>query len=365
MSNPNNIKLADGVYLRLTCLHDTSELVYGLYSDGNSKPLLDYLDTKINSASDFSTTYFTKSSTIPRSKFREYGKNKDWKIVRDTEAASAIVIPDNYFYTDSINYYRTYVYMDMALAEDLLNPRSAFLAYIAENTTEFSTINKVILDNINRSLFQNQIQKINKISSGINQIQVYTDYRTKATFEMEWEILQSQGKFLIYQNPEGTVPVEKIEFLIKYKDKLVYDNALAAKLSDSIIGHAEFESLKAMVNSQQEDNLNLAVSVLTQSNYSQSLLYLALFLFKYNNRLIHTPRYNSKDYKGLRLYFHNYGDVKYWKLSTFAQIVKDHAHLMDEAFCNIMNNEMSTYVQERISGMEQYISIDNVTFKYA
>ena len=254
----------------------------------------------------------------------------------------------------------------MALAEDLLNPKSTFRTYIAEKTTEFGTINNVILGSINRSPFcQNQTEKINEISSGINQIQVYTDYHTREKFKEEWKVLQSQGNFLIYQDPQGTVPVEKIEFLIKYKDKLVYDKALAEKLSDSVIGHAEFESLKAMVHSQQEDNLHLAVSILTQSNYSQSLLYLALFLFKYNNRLYGTSRYNLKDYKGLRLYFQNYGDVKYWRLYTFAQIVKDHAHLMDEDFCNIMNNEMSSYVQERISGMEQYISIDNITFKYA
>lgn len=366
MSNPNHIKLEENVYLRATCTNNSKQVVYGVYSDNPQTNKLDsYLEPKIGSTSDFSKTYFEKKSTIPRSKFREYGKDKGWKIVRNTDAASAIIIPDNYFYTDYHYSYRPNILVDTALAKDLLDANSYFRKYIAQNaSTKFPTIHNVITDNINRKLIKDISSDASLLSNTVYEIQYYVDFNSRTKFKIEWEALKSEGKFKIYPTPVGTIPVEKIELFINYKDKLVYDTSIAAKLGDSVISHAEFESIKAMMDSRQEDNINLAVSLVTQCNYSQSMLYLALFLFRYNNRVYDLPCYNLKDYKGLRAYFNDYGDVRRWSLSTFAKIVKDHAHLIDENFRNLMNNEMALFVNDVLGVMKNYINIDTVTFKY-
>lgn len=363
MSSPNNIKLEEGVYLRATYINNSKQVVYGLYSDNPQTNGLDsYLKPKIGSTSDFSKTYFVKKSTIPRSKFREYGKDKGWKIVRNTDAASAIIIPDNYFYTDYLYHYGVNIFIDAALVKDLLDENSYFRKYIAQNaSTKFPTIHDVITDNTHR---KNINSGASLLSNTVYEIRYSMNYKLRTKFHDEWEALKSEGKFKIYSHPAGTIPVEKIELFINYKDKLVYDTSIAAKLGDSVIGHAEFESIKAMVDSRQVDNINLAVSLVTQCNYSQSVLYLALFLFRYNGRVFDLPCYNLKDYKGLRAYFEDYGDVRHWSLSTFAKIVKDHAHLIDENFRNIMNNEMALFVNDALGTMKIYINIDNVTFKY-
>lgn len=366
MSSPNNIKLEEGVYLRATYINNSKQVVYGLYSDNIQTNQLDsYLKPKIGNTSDFSKTYFVKKSTIPRSKFREYGKDKGWKIVRNTDAATAIIIPDNYFYTDYFYTYRATIFIDLALVKDLLDPNSYFRKYIAQNaSTKFPTIYNVITNNISRKLIKDISSDASLLSGAVCEIQYNIDFNSRAKFKKEWEALKSEGKFKIYSSPVGIIPVEKIELFINYKDKLVYDTSIAAKLGDSVISHAEFESIKAMMDSRQVDNINLAVSLVTQCNYSQSMLYLALFLFRYNNRVYDLPCYNLKDYKGLRAYFKDYGDVRRWSLSTFAKIVKDHAHLIDENFRNIMNNEMALFVNDALGAMKNYINIDNVTFKY-
>ena len=367
MSSPNQIKLEEGVYLRPTYIINSKQVVYGLYSDNYSTSQLDsYLKPKIGSTSDFSKTYFLKKSTIPRSKFREYGKDKGWKIVRNTDAASAIIIPDNYFDTDYFYPYRASIFIDVALCKDILDANSYFRKYIAQNaSTKFPTVYSVLTNNIDRKLIKAVSNDVGLLSNTVYEIHYYVDYNFREKFKSEWKALKSEGKFKIYSSPVGTIPVEKIELFINYKDKLVYDTSIAAKLGDSVISHAEFESIKAMMDSRQVDNINLAVSLVTQCNYSQSMLYLALFLFRYNGRVHDLPCYNLKDYKGLRAYFEDYGDVRRWSLSTFAEIVKDHAHLIDENFRNIMNNEMSLFVNDALGEMKNYINIDNVTFKYA
>lgn len=366
MSSPNHIKLEENVYLRATYINNSKQVVYGVYSDNPQTNQLDsYLKPKIGSTSDFSKTYFEKKSTIPRSKFREYGKDKGWKIVRNTDAASAIIIPDNYFYTDYLYPYKPTIFIDPTLVKDLLDPNSYFRKYIAQNaSTKFPTIYNVITNNVNRKLIKDISSDASLLSNTVYEIQCYVDFKSRTNFKIEWKALISEGKFKIYPTPVRTIPVEKIELFINYKDKLVYDTSIAAKLGDSVISHAEFESIKAMMDSRQEDNINLAVSLVTQCNYSQSTLYLALFLFRYNGRVHDLPCYNLKDYKGLRAYFKDYGDVRHWSMSTFAKIVKDHAHLIDENFRNIMNNEMALFVNDALGAMKNYINIDTVTFKY-
>lgn len=366
MSSPNHIKLKEGVYLKTTSINTSNELVYGLYSNDQSYQLNDYLKHKLGSTSDLSKTYFVKKSTIPQSKFREYGKDKGWKIVRDTDAASAIIIPDNYFHTHYYYQIGLSIFVDVALAKDIRDANSYFRKYIAQNASaKFPTIHSTLINNIDRELITEKSIPASFLNDTVCEMRCFVDYSKHTQFKNEWNALKAEGKFKIYPSPIGIISAEKIEFLINYKDKLVYDTSIAAMLGDSVIGHTEFQSIKAMVESRQVDNINLAVSLVTQCNYSQSVLYLALFLFRYNHKVFDLPCYNLKDYKGLRAYFEDYGDVRRWKLSTLAKIVKDHAHLMDENFSNIINNEMSLYVNDAIGSMKDYINIDNVTFKYA
>jgi len=368
MSNHNNIKLAEGVYLRKTrVMNGPEKITYCLYCDSSVKltRLSDYWKPKLNSTLDLSKTHFEKSSTIPRSKFREYGKNKNWNIVRSLDTASSIVIPDNYFELDYKYTYGLHFYISLNLAKDIINPDSQFRVYLRQNYSTYKEITDLLSDSATLSKIQSVIESSNSdIENMVQDIFLNVGYRLKPNIVMELDRLMSTTVFEIYPEPLGSIDSEKVQLFLNYLDKLVFDTSIASTIGDSVIGHAEFESIQAMIAGNDKGNITLAVSLLTQCNYSQSLLYLALFLFRYNYRVQNLPCYNLKDYQGLRAYFKDYGDVKSWNLATFANIVRNNTHLLDDYLRYTINNEMRNYVNDRIIGMDEYIQIDNVTFKY-
>ena len=362
MSSPNNIKLDNNIYLRRIVGTNANNSVYGLYGKVESfKYLGEWLTLRISKHLDFSKTYFVKESTIPRAKFREYGKNQNWKIVRNLDDASSIVIPANYFYINSYWTASSLIYLDSALALDLLNANSSFRLHIAK--TEYQFVQANILDNINNGAIEKQVNS-NFHEGSILALNLRINYQDRYKFFLEWETLKSENNFKIYDSPVGFIDEEKIDLFLNYANKLVYDSSLAEVLSDSVIGPDEWKSITAMMDSNQKDNINLVLALVTQSNYSQSLLYLATFLFLYNEVVYYYPCYNLKDYKSLRAYFSNYGDVRRWSIATLAHIIKDNLHLMDENFRSIIDNVMLDFVNQKMSYYKDYISISNVKFKY-
>lgn len=362
MSNPNNIKLDNNIYLRRTVGIKANKSLYGLYGEVESYNYLKKrLTLKINKHLDFSKTYFVKESASSRAKFREYGKNKNWQIVRNIDAASSIIIPADYFYGDDYWTGSSSIYLDSLLALDLLNADSSFRLHIAK--TEYPFVQATILDNIHKGMIEKQVNS-NFQEGSVLPITLSINYTDRRMFFKEWETLKSENIFKIYDSPVGFIDEKKIDLFLNYANKLVYDSSLADVVSDSVIGPDEWKSITAMMDSNQKDNINVVLALITQSNYSQSLLYLATFLFLYNEVVYRYPDYNLKDYKSLRAYFSNYGDVRRWSIATFANIIKDNLHLMDENFRSIIDNVMLDFVTEKMRIHGDYISINNVKFKY-
>ena len=363
MLNPAIVKLKNGLELRLVeslgATGATNTLKYVLFNDDTNLryvpiDLNEYLNT--DSTKDFSKTYFEKKSVIPRSKFREYGKSKNWKIVRNYDTATSIIIPDDYLMLQNFWDSDRTMYLSADLFNDFLDPSSDFRIFIKNNC---SFIHSYISDTFIRNLSTQS-----KNEKAIKNIVFQLNYNEANKFRLEREKLISSKQFEVFRRPIKAISADNICHLVNYKDKLVYDGDLALNLGDTIIGKSEFESIEAMIKSGLSEDINLAVSLVTQCNYDKSLLYLALFLFKYNNVIYNHPTYNLKDYKSLRKHFSKYGDVKRWTIHTFSKMVKDNSHLIDDDFFSIMNKVLHEYVLSRITGMESYINFDNITFNY-
>jgi len=366
MSNHNSITIPNfGTLVKVKEVGQASRPPYVYYSllSSSNKPATpsekyrnDILGNHVKSVTlqnspDFSETYFVKDSSIPRAKFREYGKSKDWRIVRRQEKSSAIIVPDDFFRCLYTNWYYKYFYLEAQLAKDMITP----------NTEAYFFATNHCRDVLN-------IMSREEYNFGDSYIKMaFYGGRISTSVASEINMLKSKYPDKVYLDSYGDYEEEVVNLAANYSDKIVFDDIIASELGESIITLKEYEAISKMMESNQLDNIKLAVSLVTQCNYGKSLLYLALFLYRYNSivQSENNALYYSKDYKALRKYFDKYGDVLTWKAVNFAIIVKDHKHLVDDDFQQIVDNEIAKLVSSRLAELEPYVNINSLTFNYA
>jgi len=205
-------------------------------------------------------------------------------------------------------------------------------------------------------------------SSELVEIHLNLGYRYWDLMRMDIDYINKtktfENLFKIQSYHSTRIPASVVELFINYHHKCVFDNTVAQELGEVVIGPDDYLNVKTLIKSKGTDDRNLAALIMTQCNYSQSLLYLALFLFLYNDDVYRLPFYNSKDFRGLRDYFFTYGNVKYWSINTLQTIIKNNNHLLDDKFKEILNSEMVDYANRLNNGLARYIIINDITFKY-
>ena len=363
-----SIEVANGVFLKLiNSSKGQYDQYYTLWPNNaeDSFDIFNFFNTHIKSNSDFSKTYFLKHSSVPRGKFREYGKSKNWSIVRNLDAATTIVIPNNYFNDCNITFYGIQLITTLEGAKALIDNSSSLWSFVKSHPDKTKTFREAFTnDNIIRDI--TSLLHDSDESSELVELNLNLGYRYWDIIRADLDYINKtfEDLFIVHSYHSTRIPVSVVELFMDYHHKCVFDNTVAQELGEVVIGPDDYLNVKTLIKSKGTDDRNLAALIMTQCNYSQSLLYLALFLFLYGNDVYNLPFYNSKDFRGLRDYFFTCGNVKNWNLSTLQTIIKNNKHLLDDKFKEILNSEMTDYVNRLNSSLVNYIIINDITFKY-
>jgi hypothetical protein len=231
--------------------------------------------------------YFMPGVNIPRIKLKDLAINYNIKVVRDPDEADVIFAGDSTFHKMS-----NYTWKYTLKTEDVKN-------FIQACATEFDS---------------DEYLKFTHILGEYKEPTVVMDYRASRTI--------GDSGFPLYQNFQqnfGSIAernrdsVHVLELLDDYKelyDKvsskvLIHESCLLDKLNghDAVVINEEvFEQISNMFKSSDADNHVLAMEIMANSNYTESLLYLEMLFHEYHNIMRNNHSRNHVNFKSLLSY---------------------------------------------------------------
>ncbi len=327
------------------------------------------VDKVSNENIDLSNCYFDRNSKIPRSKFREYGLNKGWKISRKIDEATAYVIPNDYFFP---KYHGSQIYNYITiLASELENmfdvtsklynevkQYKLFSNYFYKNHTYNSIIKTIEYDcpNFNISDYHYVSFLLYSDSS--------TGYNERNAINSEIYLFEENNKCLISRGPIYSLSNDTISTILNYRKKLISDAVISKHIGETVLTRESYQSIALMVETGSLDNINVVLGIITQCNFEQSALYLAMFIYKYNNIIYNFPAYRHKNYKSLLNYFNKYGDAKHWRINTLLTIVKEKKELLTDEFQDLLDQEVRDFINNRVCNITDIVSINKLDYNY-
>ena len=231
--------------------------------------------------------YFMPGVNIPRIKLKDLAINYNIKVVRDPDEADVIFAGDSTFHKMS-----NYTWKYTLKTEDVKN-------FIQACATEFDS---------------DEYLKLTHLLGDYKEPTVVMDYRAS-------RIIGDSG-FPLYQNFQqnfGSIAernrdsVHVLELLDDYKelyDKvsskvLIHESCLLDKLNghDAVVINEEvFEQISNMFKSSDADNHVLAMEIMANSNYTESLLYLEMLFHEYHGIMRHNHTRGHVNFKSLLSY---------------------------------------------------------------
>jgi hypothetical protein len=214
--------------------------------------------------------YFMPGVNIPRIKLKDLAINYNIKVVRDADEADVIFAGDSTFHKMS-----NYTWKNTLKTEDLKNFIQACVPKLGS------------LDYLN----------LTNTLVAYKEPTVVMNYRAA-------RIIGDAG-FPLYQNFQqnpGTIAdrnrdsIHVLELLNEYKDLydvvsskvLIHESCLLDKLNGNdavIINEEVFEQISSMFKSSDADNHVLAMEIMSNCNYTESLLYLEMLFHEYYNTM--------------------------------------------------------------------------------
>jgi len=293
--------------------------------------------------------YFMPGVNIPRIKLKDLAIDYNIKVVRDPDEADVIFAGDSTFHKMS-----NYTWKNTIKTEDLKNfiqacaPKLGSLDYIA----------------LTRTLEE------------YKETTVVMDYRAA-------RIVGDAG-FPLYQNFQqnfGTIAernrdsIHVLELLNEYKDLydvvsskvLIHESCLLDKLNGNdavVINEEVFEQIGSMFKSSDTDNHVLAMEIMSNCNYTESLLYLEMLFHEYYNIMRSNNARTHVNFKSLLSYLQK--DKNYFSTTVddmIRSLLKKKVLTVD-----MVNTILSKYSDEVSHGTDCFkvktltLNIDYLTF---
>lgn len=228
-----------------------------------------------------SKVYFAKNCAIPRVKIKSYCEENNLKVIRDMDKSDYIVYSDDSFHRN-INYGWFHVL-----------PTEEFINFL-KAAIEKNLFTQEYLDNIIEAL--NQAEYKDKITY---------DYGTARfiahiTKEITGKNYTSNSKRLDYITDENMAKI------IKDPDsyKFIHQDYILSKLNvDNILTEESYNSIRSLLDSNDESNLCVGMEIMANSDYDNSALYLLLLLKEFRQKLYYSKYKNHVNFKSLLQYF--------------------------------------------------------------
>lgn len=299
--------------------------------------------------------FFAKSVNIPRVKLKNLTKDYKIKATTKIEDANAVFISSNTNakYTDSNWHY---------------NVKTEKFKEFFQGAVDGGYIDNYYADKVNTALEFYESEYI------------AIDYNTKSVLEdihipfRLTEDVSFSSQRLQYIHPD---------YLESYKDILnftgpIYDESELLKYlngSDALaIEENMYESLCEMFDSSDRDNHTLAMEIMANSQFEDSVLYLGLLFNKYYNRIQDSRSKSHVNFKSLLAlmdirsnYFHLDIDEIIERLKKHGKLTKESVDIILKKLGDkIINGGDSTYFKiKTITMTEEMLAVLNLNYEYS
>lgn len=126
---------------------------------------------------------------------------------------------------------------------------------------------------------------------------------------LQWHVIQELNKRVVEKvttTSKWIHAITDLENLEDLKTKILcYPDLLISSVQEEgvIIDHAYYKQLDSMINSTDDDNLVLAMELMSNSYYDKSAAYLLALFYNYRHRFQDSSKKNHVNFKGLLDYF--------------------------------------------------------------
>jgi hypothetical protein len=286
--------------------------------------------------------YFLDKVNIPRVKLKEFHDENGTRTVRDLTQATHVFIGDK---TEELYVERAYRYS---------MPTNLFKKFVELHTDCFD---KMIIEDIRQAL---EFYTEDTIQINYQGARLFVD-----TSLPHYSELMKHPEFhsddFQYSKTRYYIKKEYLPIYDQIKDiTLCHESCLASVLNGTnaaVIDEEMFVRLSAMFESGDKDNHVLAMEIIANSKYEESLYYIELLFKEYNDVMYNTPTKRHVNFKSLVTYL----DKGTYLNTSLDDVVKSlinkqvltHAMLIDL---------MHRYKKQIIDGGEsQYFAIKDIT----
>ena len=299
--------------------------------------------------------FFAKSVNIPRVKLKNLTKDYKIKATTKIEDASAVFISDNTTakYTEARWHY---------------NVKTEKFKEFFQGAVDGGYIDDYYANKVNTALefYENEYIAI--------------EYNTKSVLEdVHIPFRLTEGVSFSSQKLQYISD----EYVSSYKDMLnftgpIYDESELLKYlngSDALaIEENMYESLCEMFDSSDRDNHTLAMEIMANSQFEDSILYLSLLFNKYYNRIQDSRSKSHVNFKSLLAlmdirsnYFHLDIDEIIERLKKHGKLTKESVDIILKKLGDkIINGGDSTYFKiKTITMTEEMLAVLNLNYEYS
>jgi hypothetical protein len=240
---------------------ENSKLVMNFY-DLFDKSKLEKSFKDFNPKND-AKIFITKGVNLPRVKLREYVKNKNIGLTTKLENADIVITSPSAI----LDTYTENKYFNFVNVEQIVQFKHLFFdpSFLDDYPYSFVSIHWHALQALNNLVDEN---------------------------------IETKSKH-IYN-------ITDLDSLEEFKNKtLCYPDSLVSSVQEDgvIIDHDYYKQLDNMINSTDDDNLVLAMELMSNSYYDKSAAYLLILFYQYQRKFEYSSKKNHVNFKGLLDYF--------------------------------------------------------------
>jgi len=222
------------------------------------------IGTKVPDWNNIKTIHFHPSCTVPRFKLQQFCSKKKVKVIRDEDKADIILYGANFTNT---------------IFQSNNNP---FL----KKTTVISRLKK------NKSFYNSHTDIIPFLEASSSEYVIIEGYhnplKKDKDFDVEYEYINDYDKYTL---------------LTAHENKFYHQDNVLAELGTGAMDNATYRSLRNMFDSKDKANHVVAMEVMSNCNYQESIVYLLELMRRYYNEpIFENSQRNQVSFKALRLY---------------------------------------------------------------
>jgi len=261
----------------------------------NEFPLTELMKHRSNSLDENDKVYFTKSSSIPRYKLKEFLDLTKTNLNRTNRIEQATA------YIASINAFKELIY---GFNEDKYNTYYVIPADDIQPHAARGYKTEVIQRKLETVLLkESDIKHFSALKS-----EKYPKI-TIIPHDTRW------GGAKMNQAVESFVYLAK-----KPNTKIIFDETLIEMCNSGVVIDEEiYENLSSMLNSDNKENISLAMEIISNSDFIQSKIYILLLLNEYQMEFKLVDK--TTNYKSLLNYFSSYNEIISRNWETFADVM--------------------------------------------